>query len=558
MANNVEITFTADNRQADRAYDKLQAQNEKLARQLEKLKDRSRQTTQVGRRGMEQQASATTQTVMAVSGLVAQYISLGSAITLAVKEHQKLNQIQEQARQKIVAPAGALRAAKFAFEPDAGLTETNFEQQLKSIAQRTGSDLTTVAQVFEFASSAKGSLSNKELLSAVETALRIQPGAETAQEAAFAASRMLGISKISGSRDMRVAAGFQMNLGLASHGANMEAIGQHLVPAINQMAAFGDTQEQAGEIGSALSQMLQDDQLRITSNALQKLGSNLRDFNIIADKSGKLMAKDVLGKAFEVPAEQMERFRAASNTLERMQVMRESPELFAAFEATASFETKSKQAVLSLVRGDETAMRELGFAQEVVRGTQSAADQAFQAKLLEDKISFFNEGDPAILAATERRGKAARESIAQRNTRGARLAAARKEFNAALAEMNLRGSTPDVIQEQMLAMRLAKAEQELAPGEAPELASIRVLRELRQEQSSIGLMQSARGGLQPRETPQIDSAIQNIEIQMQQMQEQTRSLKEQTNELKSMNRKLDRTQRPQQTDRPAAQLSRNQ
>lgn len=452
MSNQIDITLAANSQGAEQALQRVTKENERLEKQMEKLAEKSqkgsrdsiaglskldRELKNVGKgaewatnkasSGFEKSVGSAKRFAMELAGIGSAVAVIGKGIQLAVAEFDNLAKRQELKRLSAMGPAQAIREAKLAIEDDATISSGNIEQVLGQLAKETRADIATTAAAFGHASSAKGSLSNRDVLEAVRQALRIDPS--NPEQAGVLSSRFLDVAKFSGTTDMRVNAGFLQNLGGASHVKNFEMIGQNLVPAINSMTAFGDSQEQAGELVSAMTQLLGEDEGRISATASLQLGSQLKDFFLKRATKGKmkgqLVGSDAEGE-FAVPDAQFAAFRAAGSTQSRMDVMRQSPELARAFIGASSFETKAKEAVIGLVKGSETAMKELTQAQKVIRGTQSAEDRSFQAALFEKKIAEYESGNAQRVLTAEQQSASNLQNVDLNDQAGITTGIARK------------------------------------------------------------------------------------------------------------------------------------
>jgi hypothetical protein len=546
VSNNIDVTLTANSQGAEQALQKVTAENDRLSRQIEKMAEKSGKASRESSAGMSKVASATEVATRSVMGLVGQYASLAGAIGLAIKEHEKLTRLQESSRQAALPTAQAVRDAKYAFEADATVSDAGFEPKLKEIADRTGASVPTVAKIYEMASSAKDRFTQQNVFDAVEAALAYDRSPEKAGQGGMAASRMLGIAQISGTTDMQVNAGFLQSIGQASHGKNMEQISRNLIPAINAVNAFGDDQEIGGELGSTLSQLLQDDELANTATALVQMSGQLKNFHPTRAKSGKLTGRDAAG-SFTIPDEQFAAYQAGGkDTYSRMDILRKSPELMRAFLGGSHFEEKSKAAVQQIITGEAGAMASLEESKKVIRGTRSEADRAFHRENFAKKIAFFNAGESQPILTTEQQMEANMEKKRLADPRGARIAASRDVFSKAIKNVNLPGI--DFINEKAKMAALNATFLRMSDETAPEDVAISRLKDVRNESAKAGRKSDAAF---------VQDAIRTLEKQKQsyadpQMEAQTKAIQEQTRVLQNIDRKLTPSAAPQPYAPPAA------
>ncbi len=469
MTNQVGITLTAKAEDVAKAYKKLQDENAKLERKLEKVSQASRRANDQTKKGLNDSSRATEGMIGKLGKMVGTYALLQSAISGVAAEQEKLNRLQEQARNTKLTVAEAVRDARYNFTPDPSLRDKDLEATIAQVALETRSSQKAVALALSEAFSAKGSLSNSVAVDAVRQALRVKPGDDGAQ-AAIISSRLLDVAKFSGQSDIRAIAGFQGQIQGASRVKDPSKVGSNLIPAIGDAMNFGDTPEQGAELLAAITQLTNDASGERSRTAFLQLGGQLMDFvpqreaNKKSEHFGKLMGKDPRGE-FVIPDEQFAEFEQAKNTRERLAVMRKSAELQRAFIGQASFDQSTKQAMRGIVRGDAKSMAEIAKTEATIGGITPD-----QRKRFEQKIKGLESGTHQPILTTEQKTAAIKEDEETKDTRGARMAAARKTFNTAIESVDLPGL--DYIVAGRMRLNLAASEKMLGKNESPEAAAM--------------------------------------------------------------------------------------
>lgn len=444
MSKNVDITFAANSKEVQNALDSMNRQVDKATAKVDRMSERSKR----GARGTSQEFRGVTQSIgeMALKA-TAGFASMTSAGGLFLATFKAMrNELDEERRRQKEAfttsldVAGAVRATRNTFSADATVGEADLEREIVKVSERTGAQPKRIAAALADAFSAKGSLSNRAAIKAVEQAFNLDRSNQAA--ATTLSGSALDIGKISGTDDARVNLGFIANAAQAARITSLEKVSDNLVPAIIGITKFGDSLEQAGELATTLTQLNADKTGAFSGSASQRLGTQLINFNLQraakGEFRGQFVGKDPFGQ-FAVPEEQFERFRAAKSTAARIGILQESPELRRAFEGQATFEAKSEQAILSLLRGDKVARDTLAATQNIIKGTQSKQEQQFQAKLFEEERRSKEAGRFQGPLTAQEEFEAARQREQLSDLEGVRAASARKIFDQTLKDVNLPG-----------------------------------------------------------------------------------------------------------------------
>lgn len=382
MANNVDITLAANSREAEKAYQRLNSENDRLARKLEDVQNKSKRSVRDTASGLEKNVQMTKQWAIALTGVTSGLSAVQLAARLVGEEWANTQRKQEARRLASLGPAAAIRDARYNMTEDDTIKDKDLEGLVAQIAKETRSDQSVVASVLSGAFSAKGSLSNKVAADAVRQALRIKPN--DAEQGSVLAGRFLDVAKFSKTDNIKAIAGFEANIQQAARVKDPAKVGANLIPAIGGATHFGDTPEQAAEMLSAVTQILNDERGELSRTAFLQLGGQLKSFVPKRAEKGKnkgrLIGKDARG-SFEIPENQFDDFEKAKNTEERLAVIRQSPELQREFVGSASFEQATRQQMLSIIRGDEVALTEIAKASETIRAIGKEQEKLFEQKM---------------------------------------------------------------------------------------------------------------------------------------------------------------------------------
>lgn len=456
MGNNVDITISGDSREAEKAIDRLQQENDKLSRKLDQLSQKSRKASNETASGFDKAKKSIGGAGAELASMVAKLAAANFGMQTLGNEFEKQMQRQEAARVSALAPAEARREAIFNFTPDKTVGYEGLDEQVRQISEQTRSREEVVWGALSAAFSAQGSVANDVTLNAVRDALTVKPN--DAGSAAILSGRGLDLAKYTGSTDIGANLGFLANLQSAVRLEDPTLVGTNIVPGIGAGRSYGDTAEQAGEVMAAFSQLLGDTRGDQSATAYQKMAGQLKNFVPQRDKeTGGLVGKDDFGQ-FAIPDAQFEAFQQAKNTYQRMEALRKSPELLRGFIGSASFEVKSKEQTIELLRGEAKAMEELANAQSKINPLDARQRQGFN-----EKISRMNAGDVQARLSLDQGVESAIQRGQLSDVEDQRVGAARDALTKTLAE-----STPGLMLEKQaeygfeLKMRLGNREPERA------------------------------------------------------------------------------------------------
>lgn len=507
MSNNVDITLAADSKEVDRALTRMGQHLDKANAKIEKLK-------QGGKRSAQETASAFSRAGTAIAGtargLVTTFTGIADVTGLVSKavealqyEIQKAKGLQAAARAESVSFGEAVRDTRAAFSQDDSLSEGGLEDAIVKISERTNALPKNIAVALQTAFSAKGSLDNQAALDAVEQAFRLNPN--NVEQATTLAGRFLDVAQAGGVSDIRASAGFIQNIQASSRITTSEKVGENIIPAIKSITAFGDSLEESAELLVTLNRLLVDEQGRITATAGISLAGQLANLapekETDGDFKGQYRGKDAEGE-FTVPAEQVESFRKAKTTTQRIASLNDSPELRRLFVSQASFQVKTREQSIAMLRATDEVKRQLADVQQSIKGVANPDEQKYQAKLFEDEIETQRKGkfQTIVTAKEETESAAARAAISDPDDY--RKGSAESIEQEAFGKINL--PRIDFIRKQAFGIRRAVGYDD---GESPEDASLARLKIVENE-----LRKGGGGGVSDADRI-ITPAIKSLEKQ---------------------------------------------
>jgi len=356
----VKQKFTGDVAQLEAAYHKIAAQNTKLIEQNRRLSSQTRKHQRSSYAGAGRMIGR----LMSMAGA---YLSVSQAIQVVTRSIQDKEATERKSRDAAItvadAQAGALRMlGKVSDEERSKFVAT--VEQITAATRPSGGQAT----VYKAAASALSGAGGDQALAmaAVRTALQIAP--EDAQEAQTIASGLLGLSKASGSKDMRENLG--QLLGMATYGRpeSLRDVAQHLVPAIVSTVARGGTVREAVPISTAISQGMEDWSGRKAATAAITLSDKLAEWLPEADTYK--YTTDRRGKA----TRELDRAGTGlKSAAERIEYLWTHPEERAKFIAATPFQVKAQASIEQLLTGPETYV---GGQFQKARAGLPTADQA--------------------------------------------------------------------------------------------------------------------------------------------------------------------------------------
>lgn len=439
MTNSVKITLSGDSREVDRAIAKMNGSLDKANLKMERLKKGSKGAASDTANGFRRAGQAVSSTMRDIALSLGGVGSVTSLLTASLQsyraEMEKIKNLNERNRTEGVGFEQTLRDTLGAFVADPTLNEAMLRKRILQASDRTNALPATIAKALQTASSARGSISGEVGVKAVEMAAMLNPNNE--EQMATLSGRFLDLSKISGSNDMEAIAGFFLNMGSAARVTNFEKIGANLMPGVLGLNKLGATVEEAAELTTAMTQISGDETGRLSTNAVLTVFNQLKSFTpqraTEGPNKGQFVANDVRFGEFVIPEKQVEDlFAAADDPMQQVDVLNRSPELFKAFSIVGSFQAKTEQAVLALLRGDESALAELNKSRETNKPISEEMRQIFREEIAGQRAM-----TPIARAQESQDAALSRSRIA--DERGGRLGSARRVFEEAISNVDLPG-----------------------------------------------------------------------------------------------------------------------
>lgn len=488
--NTAEITMTAKD---EGVLQVLQKQG----RAMDSLADKLGRIEKAGEKGSQKVQSGFNKAGKEIASAASQLIGFGSAlggigalVAVIKTEMAELRRRDQEAKASQMTAGEAVRAARINFVPDASLQDKQLEAELQKVADKTRTPIGTVATAFSSAASAKGSLTNKQAMSAVESAFMLRP--DDLATGTELGSRSLDIAKLQEGISPQAAVGFMLNLQSAARVTELPRLGANAPSAIAASTALGDTPEQGAEMFATVTNLLSDAMGSVSATAQKTLVSRLAEFVPAGE------GKDAKGK-FTVPAEQMAALNAVANPTARLEVMQRSPELRRDFLARNPFGAEVSVGIERLLSGEKGAMAEFRQARQVINPLDARQEGAFNDKLAQ------LEGGQFQPVLTAEQGTAGVRNRAQlRNGLGARRSAAREGLATAL------DLTGDNLPNRTRRLTTFDA----SAGEQPEQAAIDILQSILRRNQDF--LQNTDAALFP-ERPDAKDAAEDVRILQEQL-----------------------------------------
>tara|TARA_R110002095_G_scaffold200479_2_gene180763 strand:+ start:2116 stop:3915 length:1800 start_codon:yes stop_codon:yes gene_type:complete len=418
--NNVDINIAGNDAGMMQVWQRQQREQQKQIDRLEKMAKSGKKAGRDVKSSFNESSASISTMNMGLTKAIGLFGGISGAVALYKKQYAELVKWQENRELAGRTLGEQMRLTRIAFTPDATLKNKDLEKEIQAIADRTKTDAKIIAAAATDAFSAKGKLSNRDALNAVESAFMLLPGNLDAGQTT--AARALDVGNRTGNLDMRQNVGFMQNIQNTARVTDLTKVGQNLMPAISAIQNMGDTPEQAAELVVSLNKMLEDANGAITGTAAKALATRLEKF--VPEKNGK----DSLGK-FKVPQEQIDAYKQAKTTAERIKVAQSSPELTRAFLGANPFALEYEPVIKRYLGGDKSV-------QELEKNVQ---DSIFplgkkQGEVYAQKLSDIQAGEKQHLVNAAEASKSNVEQYRLGEDQAAMAASSRKLVDATLDE----------------------------------------------------------------------------------------------------------------------------
>lgn len=372
MNNKVEILISGDDKDALRAWQRQGKEIDKLNTKLEKVGRSGKRAARDVKTNFDSALDSFKDIGSTLIGIGSASAAIAATARVINEQHETMLRRQNERAIKAQEFGNVMRGVRIAFGEDNTLKNKGLEDAIQGAARRSRTDPNIFAQAMVDTFSAKQAQSNVNAIAAQEAAFMLKPG--DLESGRTVAARALDLANNFGVEDMRANIGFIQNVQAAARITDLEKVGSNLLPGMIATTQYGDTPEQAAELGVTLSRLATDAEGRLSRTALIAMAQQLEEF--MPTEKGK----DARGE-YAIPADQIARYEAAKTTTERVQAMQQSPGLQRQFLADASFEKTTVKAVESLLKGTDVALKQFADTQSKIQPLDLKQAELFNQKL---------------------------------------------------------------------------------------------------------------------------------------------------------------------------------
>lgn len=400
--NKVNIEVSTTDKNTENVLNRIERSVDKTEAKLAKLEKTGKRSGKSVKAGFDSSLATIGKFSGALTGVGSAIGGIAATAALINEQHEAL--IRREKERSVVSQnfGQVMRGVRIAFNEDATLSDKDLESNIQKLAKdtRTNPNIFGTALIDTF--SAKGSRTNQDALNAQVAAFQLTPG--KLEDGRTIAARALDLANNFGVEDMKANVGFMQNIQNSARLTSLEKVGSNLLPGVISTTAFGDTPEQAAEIGVTLTKLMTDAEGRNTRTAMIAMAQQLADFvpdQKARERNEKERLKIAQGKKgklvdLEIPEEQTAEFESAKTTTERISVMQKFPKLQQQFLSGASFEKTAVKAVERLLTGTEVALQQLKTTREQIRPLDLDQVKTFNEKLKSIEHGQFETGLRAV------------------------------------------------------------------------------------------------------------------------------------------------------------------
>lgn len=277
--NSVEIKIGGDDADLLRAWQRQIKALDKLDSKMNRLGRSGGKSAQKVKGGFDSALGTLGKFAGAITGIGGVVGGISLAARQLFVEFQRIKELQQtDASRQIEFEQSLVQAVRNA----AGLfTGQEVKQIALDLEKETGVSPTKIAKAISSALSARGATNREqaqEAIDATSSALSYAPEL-SADEAAFVAGAGIDISKRFGFTPDQ-ALGFMQNIGGLSRTTDLQKLAKNVVPAVNNLAQYGNTGQEAGSLVTALTQGIGDDTGEMTGTAAVRLAQQIKDRGI--------------------------------------------------------------------------------------------------------------------------------------------------------------------------------------------------------------------------------------------------------------------------------------
>lgn len=264
--------FTADEKELAKAYQKLQAENEKLKDKIGEVGNESKKANKEQVSGADKFAAA------AIKG-VASYASLSTALKAYNQHLERKHQLESDSAKAQQSVAGAQQS----FLHNLGFVDAKDRQQalrdVEGIIKQYSIDPALGYSAAGETLSAAGNATPKAALRGLAEAAAVS--GNMPDQLVDISQGILDTANMTGQlgeEDMRKNLGLMMSIGETARVTSLKGISQNVIPGMNGVRGFGDTPAEAAAIVSTLSSRTVDRTGAISKTASIALAKQLADF----------------------------------------------------------------------------------------------------------------------------------------------------------------------------------------------------------------------------------------------------------------------------------------
>lgn len=265
---NASIVWRSDDKDVIASLQKMEKRNEALVEQLKKVKKESKE-------GGDAAKSATADWASSVLNVASGYLSINAALQLG----NKLLQDQADLQDKVAESQKSAADQQIKFLRNLGnVSQAERESaigEISQISKRTGVSETQLYTASSSAMSARGGLSIKEALSAVEQAATLAP--EDTGENTAIASGLLDLASLTKSADAKRNAGLLVAMQQQARNVNLQSVAKNLVPGAISLSSYGASVNEAVAATTSMTQAMKDPEGAISSTAMIALAEQAKD-----------------------------------------------------------------------------------------------------------------------------------------------------------------------------------------------------------------------------------------------------------------------------------------
>lgn len=379
--------------------------------------------------------------VKAAMSAASGYVSVAAALAAVNTQLQRKNELEKKSSDKQMEFANLRRESLINLGNAPAAERKEIFAGLRKISETRGVSPTVLEGALPEASSAQGNLSPQALIASIDMAARIAP--HSPDTLRTLAGGLQDTASLTGSDDMMSNMGFQLGIGRRTRVKSLADINEYMIPGAIGVKGFGGTAPEAAAWVSTFTSAMKDSSGRVGSHAAPSLARQLDEFMPVEDLMGP---KDAHGRQ-----KLLRKGMGVMTPDEKVAYMQTHPELRKEFLAQGSWETRAFIPTRDfLTAGTEMDKLHALNKSEIKDGTPGAnAAAAFIADIKANPMQQDADSERAVDATVERMELDDAEGARNANARNKMLKALNKSgqwFGAnwqAMATFDLSGADPE-------------------------------------------------------------------------------------------------------------------